>query len=118
MLLLGLLPVFHSFFNTLTNSLSTLRRNILNARFGLPLLDKEEEEDYPPEPKWKRVQGMLWMLLAVLFYHGTRLFVKLSFVESPEMTVWEGVAVRSFFMSVFFALTILLKDPSLFKIPR
>ena len=57
------------------------------------------------------------MLVTVFFYHLARLFIKLSYVTS-NVSVWEGLVVRSLSMSFFFMLTILIKNPKLLRVTK
>ena len=60
---------------------------------------------------------MLLMLITVFFYHLSRLFIKLSYVYS-EVSIWEGLTIRTLAMSMMFFFTVLAKSPKLFIIPK
>lgn len=57
------------------------------------------------------------MILAVGFLHLTRLFVKLCYFTS-NITEWELIWIRAFIVCVLCAITICIKDKSLFRVPK
>ena len=63
-----------------------------------------------------RIKGILYMLIAVLGLHFTRLFVKLGYFHS-DISVWEMMTLRALTVVILCSVTILIKDKSLFYVP-
>ncbi len=63
------------------------------------------------------MRGILCGLLSVFLYHFARFLVKLCY-EISGISVWQLIAFRTSTVSLHFIVAILIKDKTLFVVPR